>query len=278
MKTAAEQFAFLLDAVSEQQARLHGINPAADPWTGRLASLFRFDPRRALGPNLEIIEGYLRPDDVVVDVGGGAGRVSLPLALRCQEVVVVDPSPGMGAEFDSCRRQANINNARRIQASWMDVDGVEGDVVFSADVAYFVRDIVPFIEKLQSAARRRVIITLWSVSPPNSEAVLYELFYGEPMAAVPGFRELMAVLWDMGILPDVKVLPEPPWWETGLPRTRDEAMQEALQSGWVMEEDLPAAREALSLNFDRLFTFDGAGFRPRWRRQSRELLITWGTN
>jgi hypothetical protein len=158
------------------------------------------------------------------------------------------------------------------------VAGVEGDVVFSADVAYFVRDIVPFIEKLQAAARRRVMITFWSVSPPDSESALHELFYGEPMAPVPGFRELMAVLWDMGILPDLAVLPETPWWETGLPTTRDEAMQDALQSGWVMEKDLPAARETLSLNFDRLFTFDGAGYHPRWRRQSRELLITWATN
>ena len=71
----------------------------------------------------------------------------------------------------------------------MDADGVEGDVVFSADVAYFVRDIVPFIEKLQAAARRRVMITLWSVSPPNSEAALYELVYGEthgPRSRLPG--------------------------------------------------------------------------------------------
>jgi ubiquinone/menaquinone biosynthesis C-methylase UbiE len=99
MKTAAEQFALLLDAVSEQQGRLHGFDSATDPWAGRLASLFRFNPRRALGPNLEVIAGYVQPGDVLVDVGGGAGRVSLPLALRCKEVVVVDPSPSMGGSL-----------------------------------------------------------------------------------------------------------------------------------------------------------------------------------
>ena len=159
----------------------------------------------------------------------------------------------------------------------MDADGVEGDVVFSADVAYFVRDIVPFIENLQAAARRRVMITLWSVSPPNSEAVLYELLYGEPMAPVPGFRELMAVLWDMGILPDLLALPDTPWWETSLPRTEEEAVQDALESGWVMEKDMVAARETISRHFDRLFAFDGVSYRPRWREPSRELLITWAT-
>ena len=275
--TAADRFATLLDAVAEQQARLHGTDPSDDPWTGRLARLFRFDPHRPLGPNLELIAGYLRPDDSLVDVGGGAGRVCLPLALRCREAVVVDPSPGMGAEFDDCVRQAGITNVRRIEANWMDAGGVEGDVVFTADVAYFVREIVPFIEKLQAAARRRVMITLWSVAPPNSEAVLYELLYGEPMAPVPGFRELMAVFWDMGILPDLLVLPEPPWWESYLLPSRAEAIQDVLESGWVMERDMAAAREAISQNFDRLFAYDGESYRPRWRQTSRELLITWAT-
>ena len=275
--TAAEQFAILLDAVAEQQARLHGTDPAADPWTGRQARQFRFDPHRPLEPNLETIAGYLRPDDVLVDVGGGAGRVSLPLALRCREAIVVDPSPGMGAEFDACRREAGITNARRIEANWIDADGVAGDLVFSADVTYFVRDIVPFIEKLQTAARRRVMIALWSVSPPNSESVLYELVYGEPLAPVPGFRELMAVLWDMGILPDLLVLPDSPWWQTNVPRTREEAVQDALENEWVMENDLPAAYEVLTRNFDRLFTHDGGRYLPLWRQPSRELLITWPT-
>lgn len=56
---SADQFASLLDALVEQQARLHGISPSDDPWTGRLARLFRFDPHRPLEPNLEVIAGYL---------------------------------------------------------------------------------------------------------------------------------------------------------------------------------------------------------------------------
>ena len=273
----AQQFAAYIDAVVEQQARLHGTAASDDPWTGRLARLFRFDPHRKLEPNLEIIASYLRPDDVLVDVGGGAGRVTLPLALRCREAIVVDPSAGMGAEFDECRDEAGIANARRIEAGWMDAAGVTGDVVFSADVTYFVRDIVPFIEKLQGAARRRVMIALWSVSPPNSETALYELLYGEAMAPVPGFRELMSVLWEMEILPDLLVLPESPWWEGSVLRTREEAVEDAIESGWVMERDIPAAREMLFRHFDELFSADDAGFHPRWRQPSREVLITWET-
>ena len=224
-----------------------------------------------------MIASYIQTNDVVVDVGGGAGRVSLPLALRCREAVVVDPSPGMGAEFEASRREAGIANARRVQSDWLDADGITGDVVFSADVAYFVRDIAPFVEKLEAAARRRVMITLWSVSPPNSYGPLFRLVYGEEQAPVPGFRQLMAVLWEMGILPDLRMLPEPPWWEGEALSTREEALQLAVEGSWLREEDRGLARETFEKNFDLLFSAGVDGFRPLWREASRELLITWET-
>ncbi len=287
--TPAARFASRFDAIAEQQRRLFGADgaPSADPWTPRLARLFRFDPRRTLEPNLEIIAGYVRPDDVFVDVGGGAGRVSLPLALRCREAIVVDPSPAMGAEFEESRREAGIANARRIPAAWLDTGNgakdvtgdvagdLAGDVVFSADVTYFVRDIVPFIEKLEAAARRRVMITLWSVSPPNSEATLFELLYGEAMAPVPGFRDLMGVLWDMGLLPDLIMLPDSPWWEGNVLSARQAAISDVLESGWVREGDIASAEQVVSRNFDRLFSYEAGGYKPLWRQPSRELLITW---
>jgi hypothetical protein len=181
----------------------------------------------------------------------------------------------MGAEFDASRDEAGISNARRVQSDWLQAAGVTGDVVFSADVAYFVRDIVPFVEKLRDAARRRVMITLWSESPPNSAAQLFRLVYGEEQAPVPGFRQLMAVLWEMGILPDLRMLPEPPWWEGEVLATREEALQLALEGRWLREEDKERARGIFEANFDHLFTTGQEGFRPIWQPDSRELMITW---
>ena len=275
--TAADDCAAFHDAIASQRDRIYGSDRPTDPWTGEIARLFRFNPLRDLEPNLEVISSYIQPDDVLIDVGGGAGRVSLPLALRCREAIVVDPSPGMGAEFDASRSEARISNARRVEADWLDAPGVSGDVVFSADVAYFVRDIVPFVEKLQDAARRRVMITLWSEAPPNSAATPFRLVYGEDQAPVPGFRQLMAVLWEMGILPDLRLLPEPPWWEGELLATRKEALAVAVEGRWLREQDRPRARQVFDENFDRLFSTDPDGHRPLWRPPSRELLITWET-
>ena len=85
--TPSEKYAVQQDAVSAQNARIYGPAPSVDPWAGPAARQFRFDPRRILDQNLDIIASYVRSDDVVVDVGGGAGRVCLPLALRCRKVV-----------------------------------------------------------------------------------------------------------------------------------------------------------------------------------------------
>ena len=275
MPSAAEEYAALLDAVDEQQLRLFGPRPA-DIWTGQSAAQFRFDPRRELDANLAALASYVRPDDVVVDVGGGAGRVSLPLALRCREVLTVEPSEGMAAEYEASKQEAGIANARLVPADWMDGHGIEGDVVMCSDVTYFVRDIVPFIEKMQASARRRVMILVWSEPPPNRGADLFRRVYGEPLAPMPGHRELLPVLWDIGILPDIRVLPAPTWWETWQYATREEALDSVIFGRWSREGVREQARGIFEAQFDELFAphYNG-GYRAIWRTPMRELLITW---
>src|SRR5919108_5610712 len=121
--TAAETYAARIDAVHAQRARLHGA-PPSDPWGGPVARRFRADPHRPLDANLAVLASYARPEDVLLDVGGGAGRVALPLALRCREVIIVDASPGMGAEFTAVAAEAGISNPRFIHPKWRGGEGV----------------------------------------------------------------------------------------------------------------------------------------------------------
>ena len=280
--TAAETYAARIDAVRAQRARLHGAPPPDDPWGGPIAQRFRADPHRPLDANLTVLASYTRPEDVLLDVGGGAGRVALPLALRCREVITVDASPGMGAEFAAAAAAAGIANARFIHANWLEAEGVQGDVALTSNVTYFVRDIVRFIEKLVTAARRRVMITVWSVANPNQSAPLFHLVYGEEPVAVPGYRELLPVLWELGILPDVHVLPGVPLVPGGtlgaqMPQTPEDAVQLALQGQWLGPRDQGRARGLIEERFSELFASSPEGFRPLWRQEAREVLITWET-
>ncbi|MCC6382712.1 MAG: class I SAM-dependent methyltransferase, partial [Dehalococcoidia bacterium] len=201
-----------------------------DRWERR-AAVFRMDPRRALDPNLAALAALVRPEDALLDVGGGAGRVSLPLALRCREVVNLDPSPAMRQQFEEAAREAGVANARVVAGSWPEAaGGVSADVVIAVNVTYFVEEIVPFVLALDAAARRLVAIAVWSVPPPDHPAVLHELVWGERPVPAPSYRELLPVLWDLGILPDVTVLPEPFRLLRRLPTDRAAAVEYALQA------------------------------------------------
>jgi hypothetical protein len=281
--TAAETYAARIDAVRAQRARLHGAQPPHDPWAGPVARRFRADPHRQLDANLTVLASYTRPEDVLIDVGGGAGRVSLPLALRCREVITVDASPGMGVEFTAAAAAAGITNARFVHANWLEAEGFQGDVALTSNVSYFVGDIVRFVEKLATAARRRVMMTVWSVANPNQSSPLFHLVYGEAQEAAPGHRELLPVLWDLGILPDVHVLPGVPQVQGGplgaqLPQTPEDALQLALQGQWLAPHDQARARQLIEEHFSELFAPSPQGFRLLWRQQAREILITWETD
>ena len=101
------------------------------------------------------------------------------------------------------------------------------------------------------------------------------MVYGEDQEPAPGHTELLPVLWEMDILPDVRVLPALPWWEIDLPQTREAAVQLAVEGSWLRPADVERARTVIDERFEELFTPGAQGYRPLWRGYMRELLITW---
>jgi hypothetical protein len=272
---AASRYAARVDAEREQRARL--LSPRgerADRWASR-ASYFRLDPHRDLDANASAVLSLIEPLDTVIDIGGGAGRIGLPAALRCTEVLNIEPSPAMRAEFEAAAREAGIGNARTLARSWPDgSDGLDGDVVIASNVTYFVRDILPFVEAMDRAAERLWVITVWSVPPPDRFADLFQLVYGEPLARAPNHLDLLAALWEAGILANLRVLPGLFRGSDANLTSREAAVAYALDV--VEASNLPGARDAVERSFSNLFRTEGDVYEPAWMPvDSRELVITW---
>lgn len=273
MRGAGANYAAVYDAaVAAQRFADHG--QPGDHWA-EWAGLFRGDPGRTPDGNLSVIASYLRPTDRLLDVGGGAGRVALALAGRVREVVVVEPSPAMRAEFAAARDAAGIGNARATPERWPE-SAETGDVVHLSDVTYFVRDIVPFVARLHRAAARRVLITVWHPAPGDIDGELRRVIFGAAPPPWPGLPDLAAALWDMGLLPHIRPLPELPWW---LPEAAG-GLSEAQAIDFAMrrlERTDAATRGAVSANLGRLYERTAQGMTPRWLAPAREVLLTWPT-
>jgi len=269
----------MVAAYDAQRERLAGQRD--DDWAA-LAQAFQADPRRKLDTLLTKIASYIKPDDVLIDVGGGAGRLSLPMALRCREVVVIDPSPGMGKVFDNVLKDSGIKNARFVQANWGDAKGIEGDVALVAHVTYFVGEIVPFLEKLNSAIRRRVLVGMRSVPPPNQVAGFFRLAHGEELAPVPGHEELMAVLRELGIAAElIDVGPATALATVSAGKTRADAVRAEVEAakdqGWLGNVTPERLAELIEQHFDELLAETEDGFVRRSFLGGHDLLITWET-
>ncbi len=284
MTDATARYAESVEGVLAQRARLRGSETPPDLFAGLDAAhpMMRADPLRPLTPNQVAIADYIEPDDIVVDVGGGAGRYSLPLALRCRAVINVDASPAMGRAFMANAAAAGITNAQFIASDWESIDPPPGTVALVNHVTYLTRDIGSFIEKLERTGSRRVIVTVHAPPPTHRQHQLFELVYGEPEQRAPGHEALMAVLWEAGILPDLRML-------GGVPRvespqaTRTAAIEAAVENFkgeqwafWPYEPSLKQRiADVLDAHFDSLFAAGAEGFLPNWPEYGRDVLMTW---
>ena len=138
---SSRRYAAMVDAAAAQTTNFG--RGGGDAWAER-ASHFRLDPHRELDVNTAAVLSLIEPGDTVLDVGGGAGRVALPAALRCRGVVNVDPSAAMRAEFEASAREAGITNAQAIAGNWP-----EGAPGLAADVGtQLAPTVAPFLYTL----------------------------------------------------------------------------------------------------------------------------------
>ena len=196
--------------VERHHAQSEGVMEASlregDFWRN-LAPMFRADPYRADDEALNALLELTPEGGTALDVGGGAGRFAIPLALRRgASVTVVEPSPSMLEQLEAAVSEAEGADVTGVSSGWESARVESADVVLCSHVVYGVADIGPFLRKLRDHARRRVVMVSFVDSPQSGVAPLWEPVYGEERVNLPALPELMNVLWEMGIYPSVRML------------------------------------------------------------------------
>ena len=185
------------------QAGPEGQPVDEDTWQG-LTGRFRADPHRTGDPLVEHIASELGASDTLLDVGGGAGRLALPLALRCRNVTVVDSSQAMLDALRAGAADAGIDNVSPVLGEWQNVTVEPADVVLCAHVVYTEPDVAGFVRKLDAHARKVVFMPTFEEGPQAHLGPIWRAVYGEERVGLPGLAELVAVLTEMGLDPAVE--------------------------------------------------------------------------
>ena len=198
------------ERVKRHHAQSEGVMEAAgwsdDDFWQPYARFFRLDPRRQDDPVLETLLDMVEAGSTALDVGGGAGRLALPLALKCSRVHVVEPSESMIVQLRESAAEAEIESVSVTKAVWEDAEVNGEDLALCAHVVYGVADIEPFIRKLEAHAKSLVVILAFIESPMNRISRFWKPVHGEERIDMPALPELVNVLWAMGIYPDVQML------------------------------------------------------------------------
>jgi SAM-dependent methyltransferase len=195
-----------------------------DRWEA-ISSLFTANPRRTDDVEVNRLVREVTPSTTVLDVGGGAGRFALALALRCQHVTVVEPSPSMRESLCQAAAEAGIDNVSVVAKRWEEADVEPADVVLSAHVIYMIEDIDAFVVKLIEHARQKVLMPTFMRPLMTRYAPFWRWVHGEEMHELPGAVEFMQVLWDMDIYPNIEMFEPMPFrafkdWQAALETLR----------------------------------------------------------
>jgi SAM-dependent methyltransferase len=181
----------------EQAERLREV-PIGD-FYAPVTAVFVADPRRTGEPALEVLRTMVAADETWLDIGAGAGRYALPLALLVRELIAVEPSPSMRQALRAGLSEHGIGNVRVIAGTWPEaLDKLlplpAADVSFIAHVGYDIEEIGPFLDAMEAATRDRCVALMTDRSPASVADPFWPVVHGEERVALPALPDLVDVL------------------------------------------------------------------------------------
>jgi SAM-dependent methyltransferase len=268
-EAALAEWAARVRANREQVDRFREVPDAAD-FYGSVAPMFQADPRRTDEPVLGLLRDQARPGETWLDIGAGAGRYALPLALRVGQVIALDASEGMLAALRESMAQHGIANIRTVHSRWPTAEPLAADVTLICHVGYDIEQIGPFLDGMEAAARRMCAAVLFERRPTTPYDALWPEVHGQARATLPALSEFLVLLLARQRSFEVRLVERPPM---SYP-SADQALEFARRQTWVRpggEKDAVLQR----LVAERLTERDGR-FAFDWS-PGRVGLVTWSS-
>jgi hypothetical protein len=169
-----------------------------DPWALPVALFENKQPD--ISPSHRHALESLAAGGTVLDVGAGRCAMSLPLRPPAQRIIAVDSSLAM---------LENSPADVTILGRWPEVAQQAGraSVVVCGHVLYNVAELIPFVNALNDAAERRVVVEITRSHPRNRllERELWRHFWNLERPEGPTWEDAVAVVRESGIEPNVEL-------------------------------------------------------------------------
>lgn len=213
----------------------------------------------------------LGPDDTVLDIGAGTGRLAVPMARAARHVTALDPSGKMLAILRNHMEEADLRNYTCMKTRWEDVTpGVDigpHTVVVAANSLGFV-DLKRELKKIDAAATRAVYL-FWHAGDwrEREEQELWRDVFGaeQGRAGYPDYLVVVHILHDLGIYANVRVY--------GTETVTHYSPPERAAADWIELHDPPAGKEeVVAEHFRTVLEPDGDGGYVLVKRRKRAMI------
>src|SRR3990170_5697412 len=111
-------------------------------WSEKRADWFRKAQRISDYPDkvIAVMEPILKECKSALDIGAGAGALTIPLAKRLKKVTAVEPAPAMVKVLKEESEMHGLKNINIITLPWEESNVGEHDIIICANLPAFVVD------------------------------------------------------------------------------------------------------------------------------------------
>ncbi len=153
----------------------------------------------------------IEPEETVLDIGAGVGRLSILIASQAKHVTAVEPSTKMVSYLQNNMQKAHAENISILKKRWEDVrlgfDIQPHDVLIAA-YSLTMPNLKEALAKINCAAKKRVYI-ITSASRLFDADLWKELYNEEQPICWLDHLYLSSVLLELGIYANVSIIEHP---------------------------------------------------------------------